>query len=371
MADKNMNTKINVDFEESTSRQSLNSGDSLPTLFGKVKKFFSDLKTVAFSGSYNDLSDIPETAHIAYGTCSTSGSTSEKIITISDSVKWELKTGSIITVKFTSTNTASNPTFNVNNTGAKPVWYNTSVITSSNLGYAGTKNRPLNYVYDGTQYVFIGWSYDKDTNTTYSVVTSTNNGLMSPEMLAKLDSIQISNPPNNVSLGIGYCECTTAASTKEKVAELSGYVLTIGSVVSVRFTYAVPASSTLNINDTGAFSIRHKSGAITANVITAGTTAIFMYDGTYYRLISYESGTYSLSAASGSFTCSTSSTSVTVGFQPKAVIIKIGKGTSVVGDDNVTDIAFIASTSGTNILTSTGFSYTGSGSYKCTYLAIK
>lgn len=59
MADKNMNAKINVDFEESTSRQSLNSGDSLPTLFGKIKKFFSDLKSVAFSGSYNDLSDKP------------------------------------------------------------------------------------------------------------------------------------------------------------------------------------------------------------------------------------------------------------------------------------------------------------------------
>lgn len=62
MADKNMNAKINVDFEESTSRQSLNSGDSLPTLFGKIKKFFSDLKTVCFSGSYNDLSDTPTTA---------------------------------------------------------------------------------------------------------------------------------------------------------------------------------------------------------------------------------------------------------------------------------------------------------------------
>ena len=62
MADKNMNAKINVDFEESTSRQSLNSGDSLPTLFGKIKKYFSDLKTVCFSGSYNDLSDKPTTA---------------------------------------------------------------------------------------------------------------------------------------------------------------------------------------------------------------------------------------------------------------------------------------------------------------------
>ena len=59
MADRQMDAEIVVQFDEAASRQSLNSGDNLPTLFSKVKKFFSDLKTVAFSGSYNDLSDTP------------------------------------------------------------------------------------------------------------------------------------------------------------------------------------------------------------------------------------------------------------------------------------------------------------------------
>lgn len=48
-----------VDFTESTERTNLVSGSTLSTLFGKVKKWFSDLKAVAFSGSYNDLSDKP------------------------------------------------------------------------------------------------------------------------------------------------------------------------------------------------------------------------------------------------------------------------------------------------------------------------
>ena len=59
MAEKNMDADINVEFEESASRQQLNSGESVVTLFGKIKKFFTDLKAVAFSGSYNDLSDTP------------------------------------------------------------------------------------------------------------------------------------------------------------------------------------------------------------------------------------------------------------------------------------------------------------------------
>lgn len=48
-----------VEFEESTSRQQLKSGENIITLFGKIKKFFSDLKNICFSGSYNDLTDTP------------------------------------------------------------------------------------------------------------------------------------------------------------------------------------------------------------------------------------------------------------------------------------------------------------------------
>ena len=62
MAEKNMNAKISVEFEETANRQQLSSGDNLPTLFGKIKKIISDLSTSAFSGSYNDLSDTPTIA---------------------------------------------------------------------------------------------------------------------------------------------------------------------------------------------------------------------------------------------------------------------------------------------------------------------
>ena len=35
------------------------SGETHKVIFGKIKKFFTDLKTVAFTGSYNDLTDLP------------------------------------------------------------------------------------------------------------------------------------------------------------------------------------------------------------------------------------------------------------------------------------------------------------------------
>ena len=46
-------------FTEASTRVNIASGETLNTLFGKVKKFFTDLKTVAFTGSYSDLSNKP------------------------------------------------------------------------------------------------------------------------------------------------------------------------------------------------------------------------------------------------------------------------------------------------------------------------
>lgn len=53
------NVNITVDFNETANRQQISPGDNVNTLFGKIKKWLGDLKPVAFSGSYNDLTDIP------------------------------------------------------------------------------------------------------------------------------------------------------------------------------------------------------------------------------------------------------------------------------------------------------------------------
>ena len=66
-------TKINVEFTESSSRQQLNSGENISTLFGKIKKIFSDLKAVCFSGNYNDLSNKPSSLPANGGNADTVG----------------------------------------------------------------------------------------------------------------------------------------------------------------------------------------------------------------------------------------------------------------------------------------------------------
>ena len=47
-------------FTEATTRNNIASGEKLSVIFGKIQKFFNDLKTVAFSGSFTDLSNKPQ-----------------------------------------------------------------------------------------------------------------------------------------------------------------------------------------------------------------------------------------------------------------------------------------------------------------------
>lgn len=46
-------------FSQAAERKNIASGESIATVFGKIMKFFADLKTVAFSGKYTDLTDVP------------------------------------------------------------------------------------------------------------------------------------------------------------------------------------------------------------------------------------------------------------------------------------------------------------------------
>ena len=94
-----------------------------------------------------------------------------------------------------------------------------------------------------------------------------------------------STASSNAAAGSGYGTCSTAASTAAKVATLSNYALTTGGTVAIKFTNAVPANATLNINSKGAKSIYYKGKAIVNGIINAGEVAFFIFDGTYYHLL--------------------------------------------------------------------------------------
>ena len=137
-------------------------GDQAKALLGSGKFGFpSNLATTRyFNGvAFNGGSDV-----VNYGVCSTAAATAAKVVACTG---FALKTGARIAVKFTVTNTvtptaAAPLTLNVNNTGAKNIFYHGSAaFTGSYL----SANRVIEFIYDGTQYAVVG---DWDTNTRYS-----------------------------------------------------------------------------------------------------------------------------------------------------------------------------------------------------------
>ena len=125
------------------------------------------IQNKAVDSKFTDIqAQINAQGTVVYGTCSTAAGTAAKVVSVSGSSTWTLRAGSIIVVMFSATNTASNPTLNVNNTGAKPIYYANAQITTKNLDYGGYKNRPMVFVYNGSAYHFISWGYESgNTNT--------------------------------------------------------------------------------------------------------------------------------------------------------------------------------------------------------------
>ena len=201
-------------FTEASTRVNIASGETLSTLLGKIKKFFTDLKTVAFTGSYSDLSNKPtsmqnpysltltmnssgttynggSSASFAwyaptsagtagyklisngsgapiwqqppYAVCSTATTTAAKTVSITN---FKLITGARVLVKFTYAHKSSgSATLNISNTGAKTICiekpeapygnssFSITSITSQNSWQAGDI---LDLVYNGTYWCVIG-----------------------------------------------------------------------------------------------------------------------------------------------------------------------------------------------------------------------
>lgn len=117
-------------FTEASTRANIASGETMSTLFGKIKKFFTDLKTVAFTGSYSDLSDQPTITDEKVKQENTTGSadyrvllsngandtTETKTARKSTNLKFNPSTGNLQATQLNGVTIGSSPKFTDNNT---------------------------------------------------------------------------------------------------------------------------------------------------------------------------------------------------------------------------------------------------------------
>lgn len=217
-------------FTAASSRTNINSGETLATIFGKIKKWFSDLKTIAFTGSYTDLLNKPTSMQNPnsltltmngssssydgsataskswyaptsggtagynlisngsgapvwqgplYATCSTASGTQAKTVSITN---FKLITGVRVFIKFNNTCANSAPTLNISGTGAKSMvtflpnsFYNVSSSSGTHIQKAVNTwcaGDILEFVYDGTYWVCVGTSgYPQYSHRNNSYIT--------------------------------------------------------------------------------------------------------------------------------------------------------------------------------------------------------
>lgn len=104
-----------------------------------------------------------------YGTSSTAAGTAAKTASMTPNSNFSLETGVRIAIKFSAANSASSPTLNVNDTGAKTIQFRGAALTSSLYYWAA--NSVVEFMYDGTYWQMLG--APNNTNSTYTVNNAT------------------------------------------------------------------------------------------------------------------------------------------------------------------------------------------------------
>lgn len=94
--------------------------------------------------------------------------------------------------------------------------------------------------------------------------------------------------PENVNLGQAY-GVSSDNSNAIRTSSISGFKLKKGGIVAIKFTTDINITNpSLNISSTGAKPIYYRGSTLLRGTINAGDTVTFIYDGTYYHVISID-----------------------------------------------------------------------------------
>lgn len=209
------------------------------------------------------LPDAVNNAKVQFGTCTTYYTTAEKKVICPDFI---LHKGATINVKFTNKNTASSPTLNVNETGAKPIYLGNDPLP---LNSAWDSGDTVTFVYNGTQWQVVdSGALSKIKITPDNITLSVANG-------------SIGNRAT-ISLGIG-------SSMKSATLDMSGvrsafandntYVTVSAGRVTFNSNTFVVNSTHFSVDSVG----RIRATAGTIGGFTINANSIYSSDVTLYN----------------------------------------------------------------------------------------
>lgn len=238
-----------------------------------------------------------EDGQMLYATCTTPASTAAKVADVSDGV-FELVIGATVAVYFTYANTASYPTLNVNNTGAKAIRANDATIGTE---YYWSKKAVVMFVYDGSYWVVADaeayktatnyMTFDNETGLCIGDHTATylgNNVLIDNDSvdIRDGDTVLASYSANKIELGknsensviemCGGIGIISAEEVEEQYLEYTDYskTLTIESNVITHRAQLILLDSEVADNSYDTYSRFESETYIDDNANTAARTHI-------------------------------------------------------------------------------------------------
>lgn len=266
-----------VDSSVSLSMNTIISGLNLGT--ASTKNFSTDMNTPENLPTTSAITSyiqslIPSQATVNYGTCDTNSGKGDKTVTVTGFV---LEIGARVTVKFSQSNTAKNPTLNVHNgsayTGAKAIMYRgTSSVSGSSNYYRWQAGDIVDFIYDGTNWVMVGWqtyAYHAESATSASTSTyatylrySTTNLLTASDTSTVTSSATI-RPSSNGGSSLGnpsykwkyvyanYGDFNSSLSTNGTLSVTGESTFSSDVVVSGKLFFGSDKTVKMNLYDSG------------------------------------------------------------------------------------------------------------------------
>ena len=237
------------------------------------------------------------TISLPHCTCTTERSTDAKVVSsLNDFPRSEFQDGDLVFVKFSDGNTSTHPTLNIKDTGAVAV-----------------RTSPSTYLGNVPKGDTLLLRYDTENNlnnppgsqlqTWYVVSSSGSSNLYTARTV---DGVSFDGSANVTH----YDTCYTASDTAEKTVSVTGFVLETGARVTVNFLESnTAANPTLNVHNgsayTGAKAIMYRgtssvSGSSDYYRWQAGDIVDFIYDGTNWVMVGWQTYAYHAESATSS-----------------------------------------------------------------------
>jgi hypothetical protein len=225
----------------------------------------------------NGNNNIP-VGHTLYGTCSTESNTAAKIVVMPDFSS--LVDGVTIKVAFTNSNTAENPTLNVNSTGAKSIYRYGTTRPGTTADSSWEAGSVLSFTYDGSSWMMNDYQNGGGGGTGHGIPAGGTTGQILTKTSGTDYDADWADKPSYTASDVGalaasdiptttvaFTEASTRANiaTGESIATLFGKIKKIFSDLGSAAFKNVPSSGNAGSSEVVLGNDTRLSDARTAN----------------------------------------------------------------------------------------------------------